>query len=187
MSEATKFIFVRHGETDQNLDMAAGRAAKLFDYPLNATGVQQVAEARDKLASEDVDVIISSPLLRAKMTAEGINEKHGVPLVVEQDLRERAAGGVAMPLWHELFDMDKNVTPDGQNTETVKEFFERVYAVIDRLVEKYTGKTVLVVAHGGVNQAFYAYFNHLPWAGNMRVDVMQNADVRYYEAGKGGR
>lgn len=183
-----KIIFVRHGQTDQNLDMRAGKQIKEYDYPLNETGINEAQATRDRLATTHIDVIIASSMLRAKMTAEIINETHHVPIIVKNDLRERVAGGVDQAGWHELFDMDKNIKPEGDGTETAKDFFERVYAVIDEIIVENPNKTIAVVAHGGVHHAFHAYFNKLPLEGNMRIDRVHNADIRYYDLSedKGG-
>jgi broad specificity phosphatase PhoE len=41
-------------------------------------------------------------------------------------------------------------------------------------------KTVLIVSHGGVYSAFHAYFNNLPWEGNMRIGKVGNAEAVVY-------
>jgi Asp-tRNA(Asn)/Glu-tRNA(Gln) amidotransferase A subunit family amidase len=176
----TKIIFVRHGQTEQNVVMAAGKSVKEDDYPLNETGIQQVKETAEKLKNKKIDLIISSPYLRAMATAEIINEFHGAPLEIETDFRERSAGGVDEKVWHTYFDMDTNLQPENDGGENLKEFFDRVYKAIDRLKERYAGKTICVVAHGGVNHGFYAYFNKLEWKGNLRIDRIHNAGVREY-------
>ena len=69
-----KVKFVRHGETDLNRPIR--KMQGVSDYDLNENGIKQAEETRDKLATEDIDVIISSPLKRARHTAEIINEAH---------------------------------------------------------------------------------------------------------------
>lgn len=184
LEKETTFIFMRHGQADHNIKSAAGEVVdERVDYPLNEVGVGQVKEARAKLPS--VDLIVTSPMKRAMMTAEIVNEVQNVPLVVEPNLSERLAGGVDAEAWHELFDIDKNVQPKGEEAENVRSFFERVYAAIDDLQERYAGKTVLIVSHGGVRNAFHAYFNDLPWQGNMRIGGIGNAEtIMYKVAGK---
>jgi uncharacterized phosphatase len=178
-----KIIFVSHGQTDENISFAEGKNVdEEVDWPLNRKGVEQVKQARAKLKDEKFDLIVSSPYLRAMTTAEIINEYHNVPLETEYDFRERSAGGVNEKVWHTYFDMDKNLRPENKDGETLKEFFERVYKAIDKLKDKYPDKIILVVAHGGVNHAFYAYFNNLAWKGNMRIDLIHNADFREYRA-----
>jgi uncharacterized phosphatase len=74
----TYLCLVRHGETDWNsLGKLQGRA----DIPLNKIGVLQAEECRDVLKSSKWDVIITSPLKRAKETAEIINKEQNLLLL----------------------------------------------------------------------------------------------------------
>ena len=180
----TRIIFVRHGQTDQNLNMFSGEFYEELDYALNDTGIEQVRDLYKQLVDEQVDAMISSSMLRAKTTAEILNKDRQLPIIVEHDLREREASAASKDAWHELFDMDKNIqTEVGEDAHS---FFTRVYAVIDRLLEEYDGQTVMIVAHGGVHHAFHAYFNQLPWKGNLRLEPMKNAEARYYDIKKPG-
>lgn len=177
-----KIIFIRHGETDQNVDYKAGKPIKEKNYPLNNLGKSQVEETAKKLKDEKIDLIITSPYLRAKMTADIINKYHNIPMEIENDIREINVGFIGKEAFHEHFDMDKNLKPGVENGETVKDFFTRVYNVINKIKEKYPDKTICIVAHGGVSHAFRAYFNELEWKGNLRVDRMKNADIRIYNS-----
>ena len=76
-----KIKFVRHGETDLNSPIR--RIQGISDYDLNANGIKQAKNIRNKLAKEDFDVIISSPLKRAKHTAEIINELRNLDLILD--------------------------------------------------------------------------------------------------------
>ncbi len=174
-----KIIFVRHGQTDQNLNLKEG---KDLDQPLNQTGVKQLEQARDQLADYHFDAIISSPLKRAYQSAEIINQKHNLEIQIENDLREFDIGIVSAEDWHKRFDVNYvNSDPDKEN---LKELFTRVYKVIDKIIEDYNGKTVLVVAHGGVQHAFYAYCNNLQWQGNMRISKTRNGEIKEYQMEK---
>lgn len=180
---SVKVIFVRHGQTDQNVQMIAGKTVVEGDDPLNETGLQQARAVRNQLKDRQFDYIVTSPLQRAVRTAQIINEFHHVPIIRDSEIRERSVGGVPPEEWHNLFDMDINLTPANADAggEDVQTFFMRVYRVIDRLVDTYTGKSILVVSHGGVNQAFYAYASQLSWKGNMRLSLMDNCEVREYK------
>lgn len=170
--------FVRHGQTDTNVKEKNGTADGEDDAPLNNVGIRQAEEVAEALKDVRFDVVLTSPYKRAAQTADIINKYHNAPLFAEINLRERDGGGIDVQLWHEAFDFDKNVPFKG---ESIKEFFERIYSAIDGIKEKYGNKKVLVVAHGGVHHGFYAYFNELPWKGNLRIDRMQNGDFRKYE------
>ena len=71
--------FVRHGQTDLNSPIR--KMQGISDYDLNKNGI-----------NEDFDIIISSPLKRAKHTAEIINEKKKLPLILDDRIKERNYG-----------------------------------------------------------------------------------------------
>jgi probable phosphoglycerate mutase len=161
--------------------MAGGETIFDGDAGLNKLGHEQASELAEKLKDVKFDAIVVSPLKRTLETAKVINKYHGLPIVIDEGLRERKGGMVGTKIWHDLFDFDRNLQPEGG--ETVREFFERVYEAIERLKKEYHDKDVLVVSSGGVNQAFYAYFNGLEWKGNMRLDPMRNTEIRKYDLG----
>ena len=69
----TRFIFVRHGETEWNHHLRfRGRA----DIPLNETGVEQARRVAQRLAETPLAAIYASPLSRTLRTAEIIAELH---------------------------------------------------------------------------------------------------------------
>lgn len=83
------FVFLRHGQTDWNLE---GRIQGHTDIPLNATGRAQAAAAAARLVGAGVTRAVTSPLSRARETAEIVADHLGVPLEIDADLKERAFG-----------------------------------------------------------------------------------------------
>ncbi|MGX1428958.1 broad specificity phosphatase PhoE [Cytobacillus horneckiae] len=75
----TMICLIRHGETDWN---AQNRIQGRTDIPLNGKGKQQAIQCGKYLALNDWDVIISSPLIRARQTAELINENTNLPITI---------------------------------------------------------------------------------------------------------
>lgn len=178
-----KLYFVRHGQTDANAAMVDGGSIAELDAPLNQLGTQQAKELARELKDVQFDAVISSPLKRAHQTAELINEHRRAPINVDSAWRERDAKTyIDIKSWNDLFDFDKNIQLE--DSESLQEFFERVYAALDGLKRKYDGKTILVVSHGGVQHVLYAYANKLPWSGNMRISPMKNCEYRVYELTK---
>jgi len=79
----------RHGETDANaLRQIQGRR----DIPLNATGIAQAEELKTRLKTVRFDRIYTSPLSRARKTAEIVNSDRQVPLIVDDRLIEMSYG-----------------------------------------------------------------------------------------------
>ena len=95
-----KVKFVRHGET--NLNNPVRRMQGISDYDLNTNGIKQAETIRNKLAEENFDIIITSPLKRAKHTAEIINEFKNLDLILDDRIMERNYG----QLEGELFEKD---------------------------------------------------------------------------------
>lgn len=84
-----KILLTRHGQTDWNV---AGKIQGCTDIELNQTGIEQAKIAREKLLNYDIDIIITSPLKRAKRTAEIINEGRNIPLTESKGIIERNFG-----------------------------------------------------------------------------------------------
>ncbi|UJL48360.1 histidine phosphatase family protein [Virgibacillus sp. NKC19-16] len=141
----TTICLIRHGETDWN---AGGRLQGMTDIPLNDKGIRQAEECAAFLRAVDYDVLIASPLKRAKRTAEIINNKLNLPFVEMEDFKERAFGDA------ERMTMEERLTayPDKNfpNQEESEAFTHRVMAGIDTITQNYPDKSVLLVAHGAV-------------------------------------
>lgn len=171
----------RHGQTDWN---AIRKIQGRTDIPLNDTGRQQAATTSDELKDVDFDVIFTSPLIRAVETAKIINELHHVPILQDERVIERSFGeneGTNIEdmdfskFWH------PNQTHLYPTSESVNDFYDRIYHFIDEIKETYRGKNVLVVAHGGVSLPFYTYFNGIPDAIDMRPFMLNNCQVASYK------
>ena len=174
-----KLYFVRHGQTNSNAQ-AVNQPITGNDEPLNELGIQQASELAEQLKNEEFDIIISSPFKRAVQTAEIVNKYHGLAIDVNNTWREIQTNGyVDINTWNDLFDFDKNASTE--NTEPLTDFFKRIYEALDELVAKHRDETVLIVSHGGVHHALYAYANKLPLTGDMRISPMKNCEYRVYE------
>jgi broad specificity phosphatase PhoE len=78
------FYFVRHGQTDWNKKQDT--LCHTPDIQLNSTGVKQVEDVRSGINALNISKIYSSPLMRAKQTAEIINEHLQVPIEFHEGL-----------------------------------------------------------------------------------------------------
>ncbi|GHU08483.1 hypothetical protein FACS189431_4820 [Alphaproteobacteria bacterium] len=178
-SSKTSIYFVRHGQTDWNKQ---GRAMGRTDQPLNDEGRKQAEQAREKLKGKKIDLILSSPLKRAKETAEIINKDFNVPIIFRDELVERnfgeREGKISTPEdYEDNWDYEKSLTDTG---ESVKEIFERVHSLIDEIKEKYAGKNILVASHGGVARAFRFYFEKMPEDGKLAKYTTPNSEIIEY-------
>ncbi len=144
----TDIVFVRHGETDWN---KTHRIQGTTDNPLNETGVKQAHEAAEKLKGEKFDLIVSSPLKRARQTADILAKGLKLKVTEEENLKERSFGEwEGKHVKEDLgFSPDEPAafrlsTPPGG--ESLPQVALRLYPVL----RKYSGKRILVVAHRNV-------------------------------------
>lgn len=173
-----KIYLVRHGEVKHNV-------LKQFnneDEDLNDTGVNQAEELKEKIKNIDYDLIISSPLLRAKHTANIINVKNK-NVVFDERLKERDPGSLS----GQSFDTANRdeywnyySTIQYGTAEKITDFFQKISDFLDELkTKKY--ESVLITAHSGVSKAFYAYFNGIPEDGKFLHLGLKNCEVKEYE------
>lgn len=145
MLTPTAFYFLRHGETDWNReDRAQGR----IDIPLNATGLVQARDAAACVVGLPIVTICTSPLSRARVTAEIVGDRIGLEPIVLDELVEcnwgDREGSVKGP-WYEDW-KDGRATPPG--SEACENFHQRAIDGINRALER--PGPVLVVCHGGI-------------------------------------
>jgi len=139
------FYFLRHGETDWN---KIGKAQGHLDIELNATGIAQAQRASELLADEPIERIISSPLIRARRTAEAVAKHHHLEIQFDDGLKECHLGDMQGQLrgtWFAEYWSGEFEPPNG---ETFGEFSERVWNAMKRAVAM--GPNTLIVAHGGL-------------------------------------
>ncbi len=151
MLTQTAFWYLRHGETDWN---ARNVSQGAVDTPLNETGLAQARTAAEVLRNRGIRSIVSSPLSRARTTAEIVGGVLGLPLEFEDGLREVAFGGQeGQPMggWFEDW-VAGTFTPDG--AEPFMDLRTRAVAAISRALTREA--PVLVVAHGALFRALRA-------------------------------
>jgi broad specificity phosphatase PhoE len=89
---ATRFLFVRHGETDWNRQP---RFRGHVDVPLNRTGMRQAERVGRRLAGVTLDAVYASPLGRTMRTAGAIARHHDLPVIPDPAIIDMDFGG-----WH---------------------------------------------------------------------------------------
>lgn len=183
----TELILIRHGETDWNRLL---RFQGQVDVPLNATGHEQARRVAQRLATEQVQHLVSSDLLRAKQTALVLKEHGCSPtdaslLQLEAGLREQSFGivdGMAVPdikaqhadAWQQWIRFDADYAFTGG--ESTRAFHARVLAALHRLGQQHGQQTLAVVTHGGVLDMVYRHALGLPLSGP-RQSQIPNAGI----------
>ncbi|MBE5802416.1 MAG: histidine phosphatase family protein [Clostridiales bacterium] len=182
-----KLFITRHGETDFNVQR---RYAGQADVPLNETGVCQARELAEVLATESFDVIITSPLTRARQTAEAVRQYHPeTPLAVMPEFAERHLGvyeGLTgqeaqqcyPDLWARYCTRQTDDAPTGG--ETVRQCDDRVAAGLAKLRATCGDKQVLLICHGFVSKAIHRQLGGLSYE-EMYAFNLANCQVAVYD------
>jgi broad specificity phosphatase PhoE len=175
-----RLLVVRHGRTASN---AEGRYQGSIDTDLDEVGVAQ-AHALDGALPRDLDLVVASPMRRARRTAEIFCASRGLPLLLDARFRERSVGiyeGLTAPevrerhpdLWaHDVTRRWDDAPPNG---ESIGELFQRLTGALAEIRDAHDGQRVVLVAHGFVGKAIRAictgrYDDYFDWLlGNGQV------------------
>jgi ribonuclease H / adenosylcobalamin/alpha-ribazole phosphatase len=184
-------LLLRHGETP----LSAGRRfAGRGDIPLTETGQRQARAAAQRLAARGgIQLIVTSPLRRARATAEAVAAATGAPVRVDDGWLETDFGAweglsfaEAMQRWPDeiaAWLKDTSVAPPGG--ESFAAATRRVLPALDRLLARGTPGTVVVVSHVTPMKIVlrHALLAPPPALRRMHLDVACLCEVDWYADG----
>jgi probable phosphoglycerate mutase len=161
MTEPTRVIAIRHGETTWNVDT---RIQGHLDIPLNDTGRRQAERMALALADEPITAIYASDLTRAWETAHYLGRVLGIEVTREEGLRERGFGDFEGKTFAEIEALlpdqsmrwrkrDPEFAPAGG--ESLLDLRHRVVTTAERLAAAHAGELIAMVGHGGVMDVLY--------------------------------
>jgi broad specificity phosphatase PhoE len=134
----------------------AGRFQGHTDIPLNEVGVAQAHEAARILAQCRIDLIVASPLIRARKTAEIVAGQLAKPLLFDDELKERRFGAFEGLVVNEVkakFGLQpherlvKHLPPDAEQWHETR---ARAVRVIGAWLMRHPNETILFVTHAGL-------------------------------------
>ncbi len=146
------FWFLRHGQSAANaVDIVAGST----DSPLTALGLAQARAAAALLAGQGIASVWSSPLVRARVTADTVAAHIAAPVTALPDLAERDWGA-----WEgqPRAILDREATPPGGESPAV--FRIRIRAALAAIAGPFP---VLIVAHSGTAREIHALLSDRPF------------------------
>jgi broad specificity phosphatase PhoE len=156
-----RVYLLRHGETAYNAD--GNRYCGRTDIKLTDKGIRQAESVYQRLKSEHIDAVYSSPLYRAKRTAEIATQRQVKTdeRIIEVDFgnwegktkEEFIAENAA--LWENWMNDPENNRAGG-NGETGGEVVDRLTNFYNELLVRHAGQTIVVVGHNGVNRLYMA-------------------------------
>lgn len=160
-SNIFEFTFLRHGESVGN---AEERFQGQSDYPLTEVGRAQARELAERWLKDgfNFDLVVTSPLIRARETAQIVAEVLNIPLEEDPVWMERDNGlmsGLTREEVEERFPQPEFRTPYdafGESGEGDWELFLRAGKAVHELLKRPAGR-YLIVTHGGLlNKLMYA-------------------------------
>ena len=170
-----EICLIRHGETNWN---ASGRVQGREDIPLNANGIFQAEQCGLYLKHRNWRAIITSPLLRARQSADVIANVINTAAVYEDiDLMERDYGKASGLTVEERFKQFPDGKYEGiEDWDTLK---DRVYGAIHRSAVKFLPDDIIIVSHGSaINSILAKLSNHEIGTGKTRL---KNACINMLE------
>jgi len=203
----TLIILVRHGECEGNIKrMFRGRA----DFPLNERGLIQAQDLARELKNFPVKYIYSSPLYRARQTAEAIGQQCGVKVKIEESFNNIELGSWEGRFMKEIAEQYPEewelwvYNPEKlrvKDMETLYDVQKRAKTCLDNLVSKHGGETLVVVSHRAVlkpliaaclnvaspyfwkihlDTASYSLLSHKKERGYCLIQLNQNKHLKEY-------
>lgn len=157
-----KLYFVRHGESIWNVqDKICGQT----DSPLTDKGHNQAIETGNKIAELGIkaDIILYSPLMRAKDTALHISDITGIPARLDDRLLEQNFGvweGTSPRNATDFKDAKKQFLCSYGTGESMFRLAQRIYNLLDDVTSD-KEHTYILVAHNGIARVVYSYFNDM--------------------------
>jgi broad specificity phosphatase PhoE len=153
---------VRHGITTWNIER---RFQGQKDIELDKKGILQAEKTAKYLKDKKIDIIISSPLKRTLETAKIINKYHNVPIEIWEEFIERDFGKIEGKKYSEIdfIKLKKENQFENFEIESLETFKKRIKKGLDKLYEKFKGKTVLLVTHAGVSTMILSIITNKPF------------------------
>jgi len=186
----TTTLLLRHGQTVLSVDK---RFSGVGDQPLTEVGRGQAAAAAARLASAQARVVVTSPVRRARETAELVARAAGVELAVEPGLRETDFGdwegytfGEVQQKWPQelaAWLADTAVAPPfGESFDATA---TRVRQARDRVLATYGGQRLIVVSHVTPIKTLLRFALDAPPSAlyRMHLDLACLSEVDWYSDG----
>lgn len=174
MIEGRLLFIVRHGEADYaSQRMTPTPRGRQYDPPLSDRGREQAELLTERLLLMDPpSAVYCSPLRRARETLAPFLERAGIEPEYEDDLMEAHIGEWEGKPFEEILREDRDLLERFRNRSAIwsmapgvedeEEFRARVREAIERIIRKHASGNILVVAHGGVINAYCGQVLGLP-------------------------
>lgn len=175
-----KLYVVRHGETVWNIE---NKVQGITDIDLTEKGIKDAENLKELVSTLNIDVVISSPLKRAKDTAKILIDSK-LPINTDDRIIERDWGlneGANIKDVDTIDCWDVILNTRVQNIESIQDFMYRVSDFIEDIKIRYKDFNVLVVTHSAVIRVIHYLLGNIPEDANLyRLDI-PNLRILEYE------
>jgi len=149
-----QIIFLRHGQAKNNTErVLSGRTPGV---PLTDKGITQAQQTAELLEHMNISAIYSSPIQRAKHTAEIVGKHNSIDVEIDDRLIELDMGKFTGVPYDEIFSSHGNVFMKFYNgeleiahngVETFADVKKRVLSIVDEIIEKHFDENIVLVTH----------------------------------------
>lgn len=172
-----KLLVVRHGECEANARGVIAGAED--DSPLTAVGIAEAEKTAQQLKGFQ-GAIVSSPLQRARITAEIIRDAvmPGTDIAIDPHFIERHVGIMVGRPQPEYVAAEKSgmIIP---GAETPQQMYDRVREGLEKLAA--TNRDTLLVCHSGTYRIIVCVLEHLQPEAFANIPAPQNAEVKTFD------
>ena len=156
ITSRNRYILVRHGQAQSNTENFISDRLEHNGHDLTQKGIREAEHVAERIQKEFgfVDIIFSSPFLRAQKTADIIAQKLAIPsaaLKIDPRFQEINTGifsGKRPTEYHayyqNILEKFQKAPPSG---ESLRDMRRRIYAAMREIEDRYQGKTILIVGH----------------------------------------
>jgi probable phosphoglycerate mutase len=147
-------IFLRHGQAKNNIErILTGRTPGI---PLTEKGIDQAEKAAKFLEHMNISAIYSSPIERAKHTAEIVGKHNSIDVIIDDRLIELDMGKFTGVPYDEIFTSHGNVFMKfykgeleiaHNGVETFSDVKKRILGIVDHVIENHPDQNVVLVTH----------------------------------------
>ena len=184
-------IFLRHGQAENNTNrVLAGRRPGV---PLTLTGLEQSEKIAKFLKPFNISTIYSSPIERAKKTAEIVSEHNSLEIKTDERLIELDMGKFTGMPYDEIFEKHGNVFLkfyEGDleiahnGVETFVELKKRILDMVDFVIREHNDENVLLVTHMDPIKALISTIMGLQ-ANSLFELIIENASLTIFKEEQG--
>lgn len=175
-----EIYIMRHGETNWNANgIIQGRSATR----LSRRGIEQVETSAEQLKGLNIDLIISSPLMRAVQTANIVASKVNVKIIKDDRLTEIGQGIFTGRKYQSLSSEERHLKESRSakvGMESLENVHSRVQDFLEYLKKNFSDKKILIITHDGVASCIefcseHKDFKHETYAS---IRLLKNAEFK---------